>query len=267
MFDDKFRVCFADTPHGLELHQRIRYQVFCLEKGFEDPAAFSRERETDAWDDQAAHFVVQDKRSGQWVAATRVVLPHPSRKLPVETLQSIEPPIELPPDARVGEISRFCIINAKEIEVAPVSVAVQDELARWDIGSVASRERFEVILGMLRAVAIFSLKRDIDYCYMLITPPFVRLLRKLGVVLHQAGAPVEYRGKRSPYMADMRESIQNMIGRSREVKKLFARARLSYVRISKVVQDPEVELVSEFSPEHSLFNETLFRETVLQPEE
>ncbi len=267
MFDDKFRVCFADTPHGLELHQRIRYQVFCLEKGFEDPAAFSRERETDAWDDQAAHFVVQDKRSGQWVAATRVVLPHPSRKLPVETLQSIEPPIELAPDARVGEISRFCIINAKEIEVAPVSVAVQDELARWDIGSVRSRERYEIVMGMIRSVVIFALKRKIDYCYMLITPPFARLLKKLGVVLHQAGAPVEYRGKRTPYIVNMRESVSRMITRSQDVRTLFKRARLSYVRISSVVQDPDVELVSEFSPEHSLFNETLFRETVLQPED
>ena len=71
MFDETFRVCFADTPFGVVLHQRIRYQVFCLDKGFEDPEAFSAAQETDAWDDQSAHFIVQNKNTRQWVAATR----------------------------------------------------------------------------------------------------------------------------------------------------------------------------------------------------
>ena len=81
MFDDTFRVCFADTPFGVVLHQRIRYQVFCLDKWFEDPEAFSAAQETDAWDDQSAHFIVQNKDTRQWVAATRLVLPKRGRPL------------------------------------------------------------------------------------------------------------------------------------------------------------------------------------------
>ena len=85
MFDENFRVCFGDTPQGVALHQRIRFQVFCLDKRFENPEDFSASRETDAWDDQSAHFVVQDKSNRQWVAATRLVLPRDDRQLPVDT--------------------------------------------------------------------------------------------------------------------------------------------------------------------------------------
>lgn len=268
MFDETFRVCFADTPFGLELHQRIRYQVFCLDKGFENPRAFSKERETDAWDDRSAHFVVQNRQTGEWIAATRVVLPQArGGKLPVESLNDVKPPIALPEGAKVGEISRFCLINSKNIAVNPVNVALRDAMATWNIGVVPPDKRGEVILGMLRTVVIFGLKRRIDYYYLLITAPFARILRRIGVVLHQAGPPIEHRGKRTPYLIDLRESVVSGTSRSPEIKALFARARNAYVRISKVVEDPDVELVSEFSPDHSLFNETLFHETVLQPED
>ena len=86
MFDETFRVCFADTPFGVALHQRLRYQVFCLDKGFEDPEAFSTAQETDAWDDHSAHFIVQNKSTRQWVAATRLVLPKRGLSLPVDHL-------------------------------------------------------------------------------------------------------------------------------------------------------------------------------------
>lgn len=268
MFDETFRVCFADTQFGVVLHQRIRYQVFCLDKGFEDPGAFSAAQETDAWDDQSAHFIVQDKSSRQWVAATRLVLPKPGRPLPVDSLNVFDRRILDDPNTPVGEISRFCIIgNRSQVEVNSQLEPDPNSLEAWGIGSIGKKQQFEVTLGMIRAAGIYALKRGVNYCIMLITDAFARMLRTLGVTLRQAGPATEYRGMRTAYLVDMRESVVSMAKKSSAVRDLFRRSKHAYVRISSVAMDDTVDCVSEYTPDHSLFNETIFRETVLLPAE
>jgi len=268
MFDENFRVCFADTSFGVALHQRIRYQVFCLDKGFEDPSAFSTAQETDAWDDQSAHFVVQNKKTLQWVAATRIVLPKRGRPLPVDSLGAFDRHRLDPPLTRVGEISRFCIIpNKAQVDADPGIPPQPNSLQAWGIGAIGRSQQFEVTLGMIRTLIIFSLKRDLVDCVMLITDAFARLLRKLGVTLRQVGPVTEHRGMRTAYLVDMRESALSMTKKSSAVRDLFKRSKHAYVRISSVSTDDTIDYVSEFAPDHSLFNETIFRETVLLPAE
>ncbi len=268
MFDETFRVCFADTQFGVALHQRIRYQVFCLDKGFEDPEAFSSAEETDAWDDQSAHFIVQNRHTHQWVAATRLVLPAPDRPLPVDSLDVFDRDVLDDPRRLVGEISRFCIIsNRSDVEVNSDLQPAPDSLAAWGVGTVGRKQQFEVTLGMIRAAGIYALKRNIDYCVLLITHPFARMLRTLGVTLQQAGPATDYRGMRTPYLVDMRESVVSMAAKSPAVRDLFRRAKHAYVRISSVEMGDAVDTVSEFTPDHSLFNETIFHESVLLPAE
>ena len=268
MFDETFRVCFADTPFGVALHQRIRYQVFCLDRGFEDPCAFSSARETDVWDDQSAHFIVQDKTSEHWVAATRLVLPRAGRQLPVDKLGAFDRAAAGRVDRPVAEISRFCVIRdrpRRRVETGPSSD--EDCLADWRIGAIGRRQQFEITIGMMRAQIIFALKRDIDDCVMLITDPFARLLRRLGVRFTPVGPTVEHRGKRAAYLVHLRESALSMSRESSMVRGMLRRSKHAYVRISGIAGQDPVDTVSEFSPDHSLFNETLFRDTVLAPAE
>jgi N-acyl amino acid synthase of PEP-CTERM/exosortase system len=274
MFDDNFRVCFADTPFGVALHQRIRYQVFCLDKGFENPDTFSTNRETDAWDAHSAHFIVQDRSTRQWVAATRLVLPRKESVLPVQKTVSLDPKATEGLGDYVGEISRFCIISARSAILkqgdASAETGVEplpNSLEEWGIGAVTSRQQFELTLGMIRAVVIYALKRGMEHCYVLITDAFARMLRKIGVKLIQIGPTVDYRGMRTPFLIEMRDSVLSMSAHSSAARQLFKRSRHAYVRISSVAAQDEVDTVSEFSPDHSLFNETLFRETVLLPAE
>jgi len=65
----------------------------------------------------------------------------------------------------------------------------------------------------------------------------------------------------------MRESALSISKKSSKVRGLLRRSRRAYVRISSVVLDDTLDTVSEFAPDHSLFNETVFRETVLLPAE
>lgn len=269
MFDENFRVCFADTPYGVALHQRIRYQVFCLDRGFEDPEAFSAARETDAWDEQSAHFIVQSRETNLWVAATRVVLPGSGCLLPADAIDALHRDRLKDPAAPIAEISRFCIIRNRPAEAGEVDphegalVAVP----AWGIGPVGKTERFEVTVGMIRTFIVFLLKRNFAYAVMLVTDAFARLLRKLGFVTRQVGPATEHRGVRIAYEIDLRATAILMAKKSSSVRDMFRSSKRAYVRISSIADDPAVELVSEFSPDLSLFNETVFRESVLAPAE
>jgi N-acyl amino acid synthase of PEP-CTERM/exosortase system len=268
MFDDNFRVCFADTPFGVALHQRIRYQVFCLDRGFEDPNAFSTAKETDAWDDRSAHFIVQNKRTGQWVAATRLVLPRKGRTLPIDELGALNRRLLPYDDLPVAEISRFCIIRGRSVLTTETGTELHpNSLEAWGIGPVGKSQQFEVTIGMIRTMVIFTLKRGLTHCVFVVTEAFARLLRKLGLNLTQVGQAIDHRGMRTPYVIDMLETAQLMGRRSSAVRELYRRSRHAYVRISTVLQDDTADCVSEFAPDHSLFNETVFRESVLLPAE
>ena len=268
MFDDDFRVCFADTPFGVALHQRIRYQVFCLDRGFEDPNTFSTAQETDAWDDHSAHFIVQNKHTGQWVAATRLVLPKRGRPLPVDSLDVFHRHRLDKPDLPVGEVSRFCIIGGKgHAGIDDRHQIEPNSLEAWGIGAIEKRQQFEITLGMIRSLIVFALKHDVVHCVMLITDAFARLLRKLGVSLRQVGPVTEHRGMRTTYMVNMRETAISMAQKSSKVRGLFKRSRKAYVRISSVSIEDTFESITEFAPDHTLFDETVFRETILLPAE
>jgi N-acyl amino acid synthase of PEP-CTERM/exosortase system len=275
MFDETFRVCFADTRFGVSLHQRIRFQVYRLDKEYTFPGkdgdyrgVFSAERETDAWDHRSAHFIVQNKTTQQWVAATRLVLPGAENRLPVDAIAALDRSQLPKADMSLGEISRFCVIgNRSKGVLDPGSLPDEDSLESWGIGPVGKHQQFEVTLGMMRAVGIYALKRNIDYCVLMVTDAFARVLRTLGVTMIQVGPPTEYLGMRTTYLVNMREAVKSMAKKSSAVSALFKRARHSYVRISKVAAEESVDTVSEFSPEHSLFNETIFHETILQPAE
>lgn len=275
MFDETFRICFADTSFGVALHQRIRFQVYRVDKEYEFPEkgshqdeTFSVETETDAWDDHSAHFIVQNRKTQQWVAATRLVLPGADNFLPVDKIKAFDRSLLDHPELKCGEISRFCIIGNRSKGVVDSSnQPAEDSLERWGIGAVGKQHQFEVTLGMMRAVGIYALKRKQNACIMMITPPFARMLRTLGVTMQQVGPPTEYLGVRTAYLVDMRKAVDSMARKSTEVRRLFKRAKHAYVRISSVANKEMVDTVSEFSPDHSLFNETMFRESVLLPAE
>jgi hypothetical protein len=117
---------------------------------------------------------------------------------------------------------------------------------------------------MLRATSIFALKRRMESCVVLINDAFARILRGLGIVMHRVGPVVEHRGLRTAHLIDIRKSILAMSLRSTNTREFFRRSRLAYVRMSSVASNPQVECVSEFATGHSLFSESMFRETPAQ---
>jgi hypothetical protein len=83
-----------------------------------------------------------------------------------------------------------------------------------------------------------------------VTDAFARLLRRLGVVLHQAGTPTDHRGFRTPYRVNLRESAASLSARSAAVRELFARRALAYRPFSMLDEEtnPILESIRPFLP-------------------
>ena len=65
-----------DDPRLLDQSYRLRYQVYCVERGFLDPAAYPDGREIDEFDDHSVHLAVMDAR-GSMIGTARLIKPNP----------------------------------------------------------------------------------------------------------------------------------------------------------------------------------------------
>jgi N-acyl-L-homoserine lactone synthetase len=65
-----------DNPPLLEQSYRLRYQVYCVERGFLDPAAYPDGREIDEFDDHSVHLAVMDAE-GAMIGTARLIKPNP----------------------------------------------------------------------------------------------------------------------------------------------------------------------------------------------
>jgi len=239
MFDSNYEAILADTERGRALHRKIRYHVYCLERHFEDPAAFPNGEEYDVWDIHAVHFMVRHRATATWVAAARLVLPE-TFQFPVETLQCLAPePAQRPPRRELAEISRICIINT------PAPWQINPHLD-YTFGHAGRSSESGILLGIFRALMVYSLRRDIEYCYLLVSHAFARLLRRLGFILHAVGDPIEHRGSRTPYQMRLRETAKSLLARSAQFRGLFNQRDLAYQPFS--VLDDVWHIDSELMP-------------------
>lgn len=225
LFDDDYEVVLADTEASRSIHCKIRYQVYCLERGFENPTDFPDGEEHDRWDVHAAPFIVRQRDSGVCVAALRLVLPY-AASFPLETLNCLTPGhADHIQRRQLGEISRICVIRSPNPHCRNPHL---DD----NFGHVVPERESQVMLGLFRAVMVYGLERGIEYCYLLVTPAFARLLRRIGVQLYAVGTATEHHGLRAPYLIGLRESAASSCSRSAAVHSLCSRAVHAYQRYS-----------------------------------
>ena len=224
MFDYTYEAILADTEAARAIHRKIRYHVYCVERRFENPDDFPFGEEHDRWDDEhyTTHFIVRHRRSDQWVAAMRIILPN-APCFPLEALQclTLTHPNRHLPRRELGEISRVCIIRSRTAHIL-------NPYLGWNFSHVSKDGESEVFLGLIRAFILYGLHREIKHYYILVTAALARLSRRLGIVLHQAGVSVEHRGWRTPYLLDVQASRTALCRRSIAIRDMFDRKTLVY---------------------------------------
>jgi N-acyl amino acid synthase of PEP-CTERM/exosortase system len=179
---------------------RLRYQVYCVENPFEDPAANSDGLEQDAFDARAVHALLLHKRSRSWAGAVRLILPNRQDPAHSFALQDVcsDPMISDPklfPVLQMAEVSRFCI--SKEFRKRQGDWLYPQSNEQNDTTD-ERRVVPNMTLGLIEGLVQMSLDNGILYWCAVMERPLLRLLSRLGIHFENIGPLVEYHGRRQP---------------------------------------------------------------------
>lgn len=179
---------------------RLRYQVYCIENHFEDPADNPNGREHDSYDERALHCLLLHLPSHTWAGTVRLILPDiaaPERSFVLQqvcTDAMIADPKQFPV-LEMAEISRFCISKGfrkrQGDRLFPQSNEPRD---RQDERRVIPN----MTLGLIEGLVRLSLDKDIHYWCAVMEPGLLRLLARLGIHFEDIGPLVDYHGRRQP---------------------------------------------------------------------
>ena len=192
------------TPEQRKVMHELRYQVYCVENAFEDPARHPGGLEIDRFDSHALHALLIHRPTGVAVGTVRIVLPVPGQLSSSFALQSICSAAELSglPLATTGEVSRFCIEKAfhhllHDRHDQPATTEGNATLVgmRRVIPSMA--------LGLIQWLVETSQARGITHWCAVMEPTLLRLLSRLGIHFDRIGELVDYHGWRQPCVIEI----------------------------------------------------------------
>ena len=228
-FDKYFDIIHADTQELRDESFRLRYQVYCLETGFEDATGISDERETDRFDSRSLHSIIRYKCNHfpTVAAGVRLVLSDardPDQPFPIEEHCALSLDqagydyASIPRDA-LAEISRFAV--SKEFKrrvgearslsgIGPTTdayVAVQD----------GARLMPHLTLGLFAAIVQMSARSRITHWYAVMEPALLRLLTRFGINFLPIGEMVDYHGVRQPCFGEIDAVLAGIYDKRPEV--------------------------------------------------
>jgi N-acyl amino acid synthase of PEP-CTERM/exosortase system len=190
-FNRHFRTTSADTSDLIRRAQEIRYQVYCVERPFENPADHPDRREKDQRDRHSVHSLLIHRATGHAVGTVRLVLPR--REAPQESFaiqRATEPSLwatSLPLQV-TAEVSRFSISK----QFRETLFATDGDLAvERQIGPLMS-------LGLIQTLVRMSARHGITHWCALMEPKLLRMLAAMAIHFKPLGKPVEYHGLRQP---------------------------------------------------------------------
>ena len=193
-FNAYFKLVSANTRSLMEAAFALRYQVYCLERQFEDPAKQRGRLETDQFDRHAVHSLLFHRSCDEAIGTARLILPEARpNSLPIQQLlknNGLNAGDYFPSDA-TAEISRF---------------AVSREFRRRDLGpeerlsAEADRERRSYLpcLGLVQILLRQSIDLGIEYWGAVMEPQLLRWLAMLGICFEPIGPMVSHHGLRQP---------------------------------------------------------------------
>ena len=220
LFNSVFRVQLATSPEMINEVFELRYQVYCIDRPFEDANCFADKREHDSYDPRSTHALVRHRITGDSVAAVRLVMSGGSPK-------QAHFPMEGPCVHLMDQEALDAINGARREQIAEISrMAVSREFRRrlneekaisgisepayyadWETGK---RALPYISLGLFAAILQMSVKHDITHWMAVMEPTLLRLLKRFGVEFEHVGPVVDYHGRRCPVFAEAATLIEGI---------------------------------------------------------
>jgi N-acyl amino acid synthase of PEP-CTERM/exosortase system len=197
----------AETPELIKTAQAIRYQVYCLEREFENADEHCTGLESDVFDKAAVHSLVIHRPSGEAMGTARLILPQLAPEgMPIEQLLA-ENGLRAGdyfPVARSAEVSRFAISNTFRRRPGD-NGATADARGR-------DRECRSALpcLGLIREIIRQSHELGLTHWAAVMEPKLLRMLALMGIHFTPVGPLVSHHGLRQPSYACIAEVLERL---------------------------------------------------------
>lgn len=186
---NRYQIILADTPESRTIHHRIRYQVYCLDKGYENGEHFESGLELDKYDEHSAHFLIRCTQSKQWIGTFRLVMGSLTH-LPIHQYADLDPSLVGENDAPVAEFSRLAVLRDFQHPI---------EKFKSNLGDTETCVIFRVLCAGLE----YSRQHGIDQSVFLCTRSLAYILKRKGVIVNRIGNGTAHKGLRYPYRLDL----------------------------------------------------------------
>jgi N-acyl amino acid synthase of PEP-CTERM/exosortase system len=211
LFRNCLTVVRVNSEEMLDRVFRLRFQVYCLERGFENAAEHPDGRERDRYDARSRHFLVFDRATACAMGTVRLILPCLGDDLPAVRMigtnerQRVDLPL-----STTAEVSRFAVAKTFRRELEAGWFHAHGLEPQPSGGRSAALPL--VTFGLIQAVLMMAVAGDITHIVAMMEPPLLRLLQRLGIEFHPIGGLVDHHGLRQPGWA----AIERLIDRVRD---------------------------------------------------
>lgn len=211
IFNSVFNVELAKTTAAINEVLEVRYQVYCIDRPFEDPNCFLDKRERDAYDPRSVHALIRHRLTGNSVAAVRLVLAGDSARndFPMEgpcigkMSANAQKALAAVPRHKVAEMSRLAVSRdfRRRVNENQTTSGISD-FASYTDEDGGQRAMPYISLGLFAAIVKMSVENGITHWLAVMEPTLLRLLKRYGISFEHVGPVVEYHGRRKPVFTE-----------------------------------------------------------------
>jgi len=194
---------------------QLRYDVYCLQKGFLDPADYPNKCETDIFDKHALHFGAFD-HSGNALGTLRLVK---NSGVGFPMLKHCEIDVSEEILLKAGEVSRLAVskIIRKRSGDGEYGMALQggrvDEKPKFIPENNKRRHRPAIVVGLYKSLYQESKRAGITHWLAVMEPGLLKLLKRFYFNFEAIGPEVDYFGPVRPYMVSL-DAIEDQVYQS-----------------------------------------------------
>lgn len=190
----------------------LRFQVYCVERGFLPADDYPDQRETDEYDSDSEHFCTFNAKR-EVVGCVRLVRANSEQQFPLHRhCPTLYNDAYLPPPAESAEISRLVVRQDYRRRRGDTLVGMNEN----DSVDGSERERRinspQILLHLYRQMYLHSRESGIRYWYAAMEVPVaIAMKRIMNFGFRQIGPPTDYYGEVVPYVLDLRE-LESQVG-------------------------------------------------------
>ncbi|MCX2981259.1 PEP-CTERM/exosortase system-associated acyltransferase [Halieaceae bacterium IMCC14734] len=216
-FLDIFDVSLVHSAMQIEQAQRIRFRVYCEEKGYEPAIHFPDGLERDKFDSHSSHCLVTHRETGLAAACIRLVFADDDLGIPFEE------------HCAKSVFTEFAgIINDEREQVGEFSrIAVDPTFRGYGVAEFASSgEGFSAqdratfpLISVAVLVSAFALAElnGRPHIFAMMEQSLARMMARAGVLIEAAGVEVDYHGRRRLHYASTANVVANLQPACREL--------------------------------------------------